>query len=67
MRPSVTTSSEFEIERNSDRFPSRYLIREAYNGFGGMNRSARFSRSSTTIVYRELKFFAGQESRLILG
>lgn len=57
MRPSITTGSEFEIERNNSRFPSRYSIGEAYYGFGGMDRSGRFLRSRTTIVYREVKFF----------
>lgn len=57
MRPSITVISEFEIEKNGIRFPSRHLIEELYYGLGGMDRSGRFLRSRTTIVYREFKFF----------
>jgi hypothetical protein len=57
MRPLITVISEFEVEKNGIRFPSRHLIEESYYGAGGMERSGRFVRSRTTIVYRDFKFF----------
>lgn len=57
MRPVITVTSEFEVEKNGIRFPSRHLIEESYYGAGGMEHSGRFVRSRTTIVYRDFRFF----------
>lgn len=57
MKPKITVTSEFEVEKNGIRFPSRHLIEEAYFGVGGMTNSGRFVRSKTTVIYREFRFF----------
>lgn len=51
--PRITMISEYDVEKNGIRFPSRYSVREAY-----YSRSGRtFARSEITVTYEEYKFF----------
>jgi hypothetical protein len=52
MAPRIVLTSEYGVEKNGIRFPSRYTVQEAY-GRG----SRRFQRSETTVVYDRYKFF----------
>jgi hypothetical protein len=52
MNPRVVLTSEYGIEKNGIRFPSRYTVQETY-GRG----VRRFQRSETTVVYDQYKFF----------
>lgn len=52
MAPAVTSFTEFGMEKNGVRFPSRDVTEEAY----GSGRS-KFIRSTTTIQYKGYKFF----------
>jgi hypothetical protein len=51
--PKIRLFSEYAFEKNGIRFPSRYLITEGYN----QKRGARFTRSKTTVTYKDYKFF----------
>jgi len=51
--PEIKLFSEYGFEKNGIRFPSRYLITEGYN----QKRGARFTRSKTTVIYKDYKFF----------
>lgn len=51
--PQITLVSEYNIERNGIKFPSRYLIEEAYIN----KRGNKFIRSEIIITYRDYKFF----------
>jgi len=52
MEPRIVLTSEYGVEKNGIRFPSRYVVQETY-GRG----SRRFHRSETTVVYDRYKFF----------
>jgi hypothetical protein len=53
VKPSVTFISEFAIERNGIRFPTKQLISETY--FSPETKK-RFIRSETTVIYDNYKF-----------
>ena len=51
--PRIKVSSEFEVEKNGLRFPSKLFLEEAY-----VTKSGRaFVRSKTTVEYKDFKFF----------
>jgi hypothetical protein len=52
MTPRIVLTSEYGIEKNGIRFPSRYTVQETY-----ARGSRRFQRSETTVVYDQYKFF----------
>jgi hypothetical protein len=52
MNPRVVLTSEYGIEKNGIRFPSRYTVQETY-----ARGVRRFQRSETTVVYDQYKFF----------
>ena len=52
-RPRLTITSEFTVEKNGIRFPSRIIVEEAY-----VNDQGRaLVRSRTKIAYKSFKFF----------
>jgi len=51
--PRIKVRSEFEVEKNGLRFPSRLFIEEAYSTEHGR----AFVRSKTTVEYKDFKFF----------
>ncbi len=52
-QPRITLRSEFLVEKNGVRFPSRLFVEEAY-----INVKGKASiRSETTVVYRDFRFF----------
>jgi hypothetical protein len=53
LRPQISVTSEFGIEKNGIRFPSRHFIEEAYLD----QKGKKFIRSETSVVYRDFKFF----------
>jgi hypothetical protein len=53
--PRIKLSSEFKVEKNGLRFPSRLYIEEAYIKRRG--RARPFIRSRTTITYEDFQFF----------
>ena len=54
MIPDVIFFSEYAVEKNGIRFPSRYIIQENY-----INRKTTraFVRSTTTVLYKNYRFF----------
>jgi len=52
-KPLIKLFSEYAFEKNGIRFPSRYLITETYIH----KRGTRFTRSKTTVTYKDYKFF----------
>jgi hypothetical protein len=53
LKPRITLRSEFSAEKNGIRFPSTLWIEEAY-----LNARGRaFIRSTTTVAYKDFKFF----------
>ena len=52
MTPRIVLTSEYGIEKNGIRFPSRYTVQETY-----ARGVRRFHRSETAVVYDEYKFF----------
>jgi len=57
--PRLGVTTEFTVEKNGIRFPSRILFEEAY-----VNDQGRaLVRSSTTITYRDFRFFTVQIER----
>ncbi|MFC2157049.1 hypothetical protein ACFLT9_04360 [Acidobacteriota bacterium] len=51
--PRITIETEFEIEKNGLRFPTRWSLEEAY-----LNKYGRaFVRSKTIVEYKDFKFF----------
>ncbi|MDH4196537.1 MAG: hypothetical protein OEW05_03930 [Candidatus Aminicenantes bacterium] len=52
--PEVSFVSEYGLEKNGVRFPSRYRIAEAYRNRRGENI---FPQSETVVVYEAYKFF----------
>jgi hypothetical protein len=51
--PRITLVSEFKVEKNGLRFPSRFFVEEAYVDENGK----KFVHSATTVIYRDFKFF----------
>lgn len=61
-KPRLTIRSDFQVEKNGIRFPSRLVIEEAYVG----NLGRAFVRSETTVTYKDFKFFTvATESQII--
>lgn len=52
-KPRLTIRSEFQVEKNGIRFPSKLFIEEAYVSEGGLV----FVRSETNVTYKDFKFF----------
>jgi hypothetical protein len=52
-KPQMTLVSEYKVEKNGIRFPSRYFIEEAYIG----KKGKKFIRSEATVIYRDYEFF----------
>jgi hypothetical protein len=52
-KPRLIIRSEFQVEKNGIRFPSKLFIEEAYVSKGGLV----FVRSETTVNYEDFKFF----------
>lgn len=53
LAPRITITSEFSIEKNGLRFPTKMFIEEAYLN----ERGRKFVRSETTVEYTDFKFF----------
>ncbi|MCX6561030.1 MAG: hypothetical protein NTZ26_11040 [Candidatus Aminicenantes bacterium] len=53
MQPRITLRSEFSAEKNGIRFPSMLWMEEAYLN----TRGRAFIRSTTTVAYKDFKFF----------
>ena len=51
--PRLTSISEYGLEKKGIRFPSRDTVEEAYI----MRNGKKFVRSTTTILYKDYKFF----------
>jgi len=52
-KPCITSVSEFDIEKNGIRFPSRVIFEEAYINQQGKKLVA----CEVTITYKDYKFF----------
>jgi hypothetical protein len=52
-KPRLTIRSEFQVEKNGVRFPSKLFVEEAYVSEGGLV----FVRSETNVTYKDFKFF----------
>jgi hypothetical protein len=52
-KPEIIAITEFGFEKNGIRFPSRFLIEEAYIS----KKGKKFIKSVTEVVYRDYKFF----------
>jgi hypothetical protein len=50
--PKITLISEYKVEKNGIRFPSKVFIYEAY-----ISKRGKFIKSETTIIYEDYKFF----------
>lgn len=53
LKPRLTLTSEFEEAKNGLRFPTRFLVEEAYLN----TRNRAFVRSTTEVTYKDFKFF----------
>jgi len=53
-KPRITLRTEFSVEKNGIRFPSKLSLEEAYL----TERGRVFVRSETNVVYRDFKFFS---------
>jgi len=53
LTPRITLTSEFAVEKNGLRFPSRLVAEEAYLN----DRGRTFVRSTTAVAYKDFKFF----------
>ncbi|HZX11661.1 MAG TPA: hypothetical protein VFG01_12015 [Acidobacteriota bacterium] len=51
-KPRITCVTEFNIEKQGIRFPSKVFIQEAY-----LSKKGRYIKSETTIEYTDYKFF----------
>lgn len=51
--PKIQFVSEYGFEKNKIRFPNKYYVEEIYI----LPSGRRFSRSKTTVVYDNYKFF----------
>jgi hypothetical protein len=53
LKPRLTLTSKFEVAKNGLRFPTRFVVQEAY-----LNARGRaFIRSTTQVTYKDFKFF----------
>jgi hypothetical protein len=52
--PRLTLRSDFSVEKNGIRFPSRLYVEEAYF----KDKGKAFVRSKTEVVYKDFKFFS---------
>jgi hypothetical protein len=52
MTPRIVLSSEYGIEKNGIRFPSRYVVDETY-----VRGGRHFQRSQTQVIYDQYRFF----------
>ncbi len=52
-KPRITLRTEFSVEKNGIRFPSKLSLEEAYL----TERGRVFVRSETNVVYKDFKFF----------
>jgi len=53
LKPRITITSEFSVEKNGLRFPTKMFLEEAYLN----ERGRKFVRSETTVEYTDFKFF----------
>ena len=53
-KPRITLRTEFSVEKNGIRFPSKLSLEEAYL----TERGRVFVRSETNVVYKDFKFFS---------
>ena len=53
LKPRITITSDFSVEKNGLRFPTKMFIEEAYLN----ERGRKFVRSETTVEYKDFKFF----------
>jgi hypothetical protein len=53
-KPRITLRTEFSVEKNGIRFPSKLSLEEAYL----TDRGRVFVRSETNVVYKDFKFFS---------
>jgi len=53
LTPRITIRSEFSVEKNGLRFPTKMFLEEAYLN----ERGRKFIRSETTVEYTDFKFF----------
>jgi hypothetical protein len=53
MKPHISMTSEFEVEKSGIRFPSRHFIEEAYLN----KKGKKFVRSETSVAYTDFRFF----------
>jgi hypothetical protein len=51
--PLITQVTEFELEKNGVRFPSRFVVEEAYVD----KKGKRFVKSEINVAYRNYRFF----------
>ena len=51
--PKIQFVSEYGFEKNKIRFPNKYYVEEIYI----MRRGQRYSKSKTTVIYDDYKFF----------
>jgi len=53
LKPQISVTSEFDVEKNGIRFPSRHFIEEAYLD----KKGKKFVRSETSVAYSDFRFF----------
>ncbi len=53
LKPKITITSEFSVEKNGLRFPKKLFIEEAYLN----ERGRKWVRSATNVEYTDFKFF----------
>jgi hypothetical protein len=53
-KPRITLRTEFSVEKNGIRFPSKLSLEEAYL----TERGRVFVRSETNVAYKDFKFFS---------
>jgi len=53
MKPHISVTSEFEVEKSGIRFPSRHFIEEAYLN----KKGKKFVRSATSVASTDFRFF----------
>ncbi len=54
LRPEIAFSSEYAVEKNGIRFPSRYFVKEDYID---QTRMQRINKSETLVTYENYKYF----------
>ncbi|MGB8959494.1 MAG: hypothetical protein WCC00_10860, partial [Candidatus Aminicenantales bacterium] len=61
-QPEITAITEFKFEKNGVRFPSRFLIEEAYI----TNKGKKLIGSIISVVYRDYRFFTVEVERPVI-